>query len=235
MDDRTPADDEAAVLARTVLSTCHEASCARLDGAETGVAGTVGLLTAGPQPYLVPADPDDFFPVGTALSCRVAIPEVGVVHCSGTTAPARLAADDPGLVRTLEDHRGCLLGPVDPRLLTVVPLRLSGLLVTVSGGADARPLTPRRLAAASPDWLVARGPRLAEHLTRAHPEDLAHLAAAHGVPSATAVTLSRLTTRAARLVCLGPEGVTTVEIVLDPPVREPGELWRRLASAPTRG
>ena len=49
---------------------------------------------------------------------------------------------------------------------------------------------------------------------------------------ASAVTLERLSTRGARLVCLGGEGVTTVEIAFDPPVRDGGELWRRMASAP---
>ncbi|GAB2574721.1 DUF2470 domain-containing protein [Microlunatus antarcticus] len=230
MDDRI-ARDEAAVLARTVLSTSHEATCARLDGAEHGCAGTVGLLAAGGEPFLVPSDPEDFFATGTALSVRIAIPEVGVLHATGTTAPVRLAADDPGVVRTIQDHRGCLLGPVDPALLRVVPLRLSGLAIAVPGAGTAQTLTPGELAAASPDWLLARGRRLTEHLEQNHADDLARLAAAHGVPSATAVTLGRLTTRAARLVCLGAEGVTTVDMVFDPPVRNPAELWRRLATA----
>lgn len=233
MDDRD-ARDEAAILARTVLSTCHEAMCARLDGVEHGCAGAVGLLAAGAQPYLVPSDPEHFFPTGTALSCRVAIPEVGLLRCSGTTGAARLAGDDPGVVRTIEDHRGCLLGPVDPAALRVVPLNLFAVSVTAPGAAP-RTLSPAELGAASPDWLLARGRRLSEHLEQDHAQDLAQLAAAHGVPDAMSVTLSRLSTRAARLVCLGTDGVTTVEMVFDPPVRNPAELWRRLASAPAAG
>jgi len=229
--DDQDARTEAAVLARTVLGTSHEAGCAPLDGAEHAFPGTVGLLAAGAQPYLVPADPDDFFPTGTPLRCRVALPEVGVLHLTGTTAPARLAADDARVVRTIEDHRGCLLGPVDPALLRVVPLRLTGALVAAPGGTP-RPLTPRDLAAAAPDWLLARGRRLTEHLERDHGADLVRLAAIHGVAGASAVTLERLSTHGARLVCLGGEGVTTVEVVFDPPVRDAGELWRRLGSAP---
>lgn len=230
MDD-SDARAEAAILARTILSTSHEAMCERLNGAEHSPAGAVGLLAAGAQPFLVPSDPDHFFPTGTALSCRVAIPEVGVLRCTGTTGAARLAGDDAAVVATIEDHRGCLLGPVDPAELRVVPLQLFGISVAAPGGGAAESLTPRELAAASPDWLLARGRRLTEHLEQDHAQDLAQLAAAHGVPAATAVTLSRLSTRAAQLVCLGPEGVTTVEMIFDPPVRNPAELWRRLASA----
>ena len=120
---------------------------------------------------------------------------------------------------------------MDPALLRVVPLRLTGVLVAAPGGAPS-PLTPRDLATAAPDWLLARGRRLTEHLERDHGADLLRLAAVHGVPDASAVTLERLSTRGARLVCLGGEGVTTVEIVFDPPVRDGGELWRRMASAP---
>jgi hypothetical protein len=222
---------EAAVLARTVLGTSHEAVCAPLDDAEHGFPGTVGLLAAGAQPYLVPSDPRDFFGTGTALRCRITVPEVGVLHLTGTTAPVRIAADDAGVVRTMEDHHGCLVGPVDPALLRIVPLRLTGVLVAAPGGAPS-PLTLHDLATAAPDWLVARGRRLTEHLERDHGADLLHLAAVHGVRDASAVTLERLSTRGARLVCLGGDGVTTVEVGFDPPVRDAGELWRRLAAAP---
>ncbi|GAA3556627.1 hypothetical protein GCM10022197_09780 [Microlunatus spumicola] len=232
--DGRDAHDEAAVLARTVLGTCHEAVCVRVDGEEDAASGPVGLLAAGAQPYLVPSDPDRFFPTGTRLSCRVAIPDVGVVRCTGTTMPARTAGDDAAVVRTIEEHRGCLLGPVDPATLRVVPLLLTGLVVASPGGSP-EPLTPRALAAAAPDWLLARGRRLTEHLEQEHAHDLAQLAATHGVPGASAVTLASLTTRGARLVCLGVEGVTTVEIAFDPPVRDAGELWRRLSSAPAVG
>ena len=234
MDDGEARED-AAVVARTVLSTCHEAMCARLDGGEHGSAGAVGLLAAGAQPYLVPSDPGHFFATGTALTCRVSIPEVGMVLCTGTTGTARTAGDDAGVVRAIEDHRGCLLGPVDPAALRVVPLRLTAVSVATPDGGATRRLTPSELAAASPDWLLARGRRLTEHLEQDHAEDLTQLAAAHGVPAATAVTLSRLSTRAAQLVCLGADGVTTVEMVFDPPVRNPAELWRRLATAPAVG
>ena len=233
MDD-SRARAEVGVLARTILSTSHEAMCEQLNGAEHAFGGAVGLLAAGAQPFLVPSDPLHFFPTGTALSCRIAIPEVGVLRCAGTTGAARLAGDDPRVVRTIEDHRGCLLGPVDPAALRVVPLQLFGLSVAAPDGA-AESLTPGELAAASPDWLLARGRRLTEHLEQEHAQDLAQLAAAHGVPGATAVTLSRLSTRAAQLVCLGAAGVTTVEMVFDPPVRNPAELWRRLASATAAG
>lgn len=230
MDDRD-ARTEAAVLARTVLGTSHEAVCAPLDGAEHGFPGTVGLLAAGAQPFLVPSDPKDFFATGTSLRARVAIGDVGTLHLTGTTAPARIAADDARVVRTMEDHHGCLIGPVDPALLRIVPLRLTGVVVAAPGGAPS-PLTLQDLAAAAPDWLLARGRRLTEHLERDHGADLLQLAVVHGVRDASAVTLERLSTRGARLVCLGGEGVTTVEIAFDPPVRDGGELWRRMASAP---
>lgn len=228
------AQDEAAVVARTLLSTCHEAWCSRLDGLEHASSGAVGLLAVGAQPYLVPSDPQAFFGTGTALSCRVAIPDLGVVHATGTTHPARPASEEAGLVRTLEDHRGCIRGPVDPDALQVVPLQLLTLAVAVVD-RPAVTLAPRELLAAQPDWLLARGRRLTAHLEQDHADDLLRLAESHGVASATAVTLGALTTRGARLVCLGAEGVTTVDMVFDPPVSDPGQLWRRLASAPAAG
>ena len=233
MDDRETRDT-AAVVARTVLSTSHETLCSRLDGTEHASSGVVGLLAAGAQPYLVPSDPERFFPTGTALSVRVAIRGLGVVLASGTTGRARPAADEPGLVRTLEDHRACIRGPVDPAVLQVVPLQLRALSVSVDGGSPTA-LSPRELTRAQPDWLLARGRTLTAHLEQDHADDLLRLAEAHGVSAASAVTLDRLTTRGARLVCLGSEGVTTVDMVFDPPVSTPGELWRRLASAPTLG
>lgn len=233
MDDRD-ARDAAAVLARTVLSTCHEATCERLDGDEHACAGAVGLLTAGAQPYLVPSDPDHFFATGTALSCRVAIPDVGVVRCTATAGPVRLAVADPLLVRTLVDHQGCLLDPVDPAVLRVVPLHVFAVVVSTPEGTTTS-VTPHELTAAQPDWLLARGRRLVDHLSDDHAADLAQLAAAHGVPETASVSLSRLSTRGARLVCLGEDGVTSVDLVFDPPVRNPAELWRRLASSPTLG
>jgi hypothetical protein len=232
-DDRT-ARDEAAVVARTVLSTCHDAFCAPAGGGEHPGAGPVGLLAVGARPFLVPSDPSTFVPCGTALTCRVAIPEVGVVLASGTTAPAHAAGEDPGLVRTLDDHRGCIRGEVDPDALQVVPLQLFSLSVVVPGRA-AVALTPRELTAARPDWVLARGRRLTEHLEQDHAADLVRLAQAHGVGSAAAVSLERLTTREARLVCLGLDGVTTLELHFDPPVASPAELWRRLTSAATTG
>ncbi len=232
--DHRRAQEDAAVVARTVLATSHEARCSRLDGLEHAHAGVVGLLSAGAQPYLVPSDPDHFFPTGTTLGCRVAIEGLGVVHASGTTAPARPAADEPGLVRTLEDHRGCIAGPVDPGALRVVPLQLLALSVAVDGGPAAA-LTPDELAQARPDWLLGRGRRLVAHLERDHADDLLRLAAAHGVASASAVNLDRLSTRGARLACLGAEGVTSVDIVFDPPLGDPSELWRRLVSSPAAG
>ena len=234
MDARDLRDDDAAVVARTVLSTCHEAWCARLDGLEHASSGGVGLLAVGAQPYLVPSDPLAFFPTGTALSCRVAIPELGVVHATGTTGATRPASDEAGVVRTLEEHRGCILGPVEPEALLVVPLQLFALSVTSPAGV-ATALTPRELLAVQPDWLLARGRRLIEHLEQDHAAELLHLAAGHGVAAATAVTLDRLTTRGTRLVCLGADGVTAVDVVFDPPVGSPAELWRRLASAPSGG
>ncbi|SDU90917.1 Protein of unknown function [Microlunatus sagamiharensis] len=233
MDERETRD-AAAVVARTVLSTSHEALCSRLDGLEHASSGVVGLLAAGAQPYLVPSDPQSFFPTGTALRVRVAIPGLGVVLASGTTGRARPAADEPGLLRTLEDHRACIRGPVDPAALQVVPLRLFALSVS-SDGAGPTALSPRELTRVQPDWLLARGRTLTAHLEQDHADDLLRLAEAHGVPGATAVTLDRLTTRGARLVCLGADGVTTVAMVFDPPVGNSGELWRRLASAPTLG
>ena len=112
-----------------------------------------------------------------------------MLRCTGTTGAARLAGDDPSVVRTIEDHRGCLLGPVDPAALRVVPLQLFGALGRRAGWSG-RVAHPGELAAASPDWLLARGRRLTEHLEQDHAQDLAQLAAAHGVPGATAVTLS---------------------------------------------
>jgi hypothetical protein len=233
--DAREAAREAAVVARTVLATSHEAVCARLDGGEDASAGLVGLVAAGPRPYLVPADPDRFFLPGTALMCRVSVPDVGLVLCTGVTGEARTARDLPAVVRTLEDHRGCPLGAVDAATLRVVPLQLFGISVAVPGGRLASSVTPGDLARASPDWLLARGRRLAEHLERDHAPDLVRLAVAHGVTDPATVTLSVLTTRVARLVCLGAEGVTTVDMVFDPPVGDPTELWRRLASAPAAG
>ena len=233
LDDRT-ARDEAAVAARTILSTCHEAFCAPAGGGEHAGAGAVGLLAVGAQPFLVPSDPSCFVPTGTALSARVAIGELGVVLASGTTAPARAASEDPGLVRTLEDHRDCIRGVVDPDVLQVVPLQLFALSVVVPG-RPAVALTPRELAAAQPDWLLARGRRLTAHLEQDHAADLLRLASAHGVGSASAVSLERLTVRGARLVCLGAEGVTTLDLTFDPPVESPAQLWRRLATAPSVG
>ena len=59
------------------------------------------------------------------------------------------------------------------------------------------------------------------------------LAAVHGVPRRLGRhARAAVDPRGARLVCLGGEGVTTVEIAFDPPVRDGGELWRRMASAP---
>jgi hypothetical protein len=233
--DGREATAEAAVVARTVLSTSHEATCARLDGDEDAISGVVGLVAAGPQPYLVPADPGCFFSTGTALMCRVSVPDVGLVLCTGVTGPARTAADLPAVVRTLDDHRACLLGPVDAAALRVVPLQLFGISVALPGAEQASSLTPGDLAKASPDWLLARGRRLTEHLERDHAQDLVQLAVAHGVPDVATVTLSALTTRGARLVCLGADGVTTVEMVFDPPVDNPAQLWRRMSSAPVEG
>lgn len=204
--------------------------CERLE-VEDVASRTVGLLVAGAQPYLMLSDPSRFFPCGTTLMCRVSLPDVGVVLCTGTTGEALAAEDVAAVVRTIEDHRGCLLGPVDPAALQVVPIQLFGISVAAPGAGPASSLTPAELAAASPDWLLARGRGLTAHLEEDHAEDLAQLAAAHGVSSPTAVTLDRLTTRAARLICLGADGGTTLEMVFDPPVRDPGELWRRLASA----
>ncbi len=229
MDERTTT--YAGVVARTVLATSHGSTCERLDGVADVVPTTVGLLSAGTQPYLVPSDPDRFFAPGTPLSCRVAIPGVGVVRCTGTTGAMVLAVDAPGLVGTLEAHRGCIAGPVDARLLRVVPLRLDALVVGLPD-AGSVPVTPADLADARPDWLLARGPRLAEHLERDHADDLSLLAAAHGVPRPSSVSVTGLTTRGARLVCLAADGVTAVDVVFDPPVRNPAELWRRLSSAP---
>ena len=226
---------EAAVVARTVLATSHEATCARLDGDEDQSSGVVGLVAAGPQPYLVPADPGCFFTTGTALMCRVFVPEVGLVLCTGVTGPARTAGDLPAVVRTLDDHRACLLGPVDPAALQVVPLQLFGISVALPGAEQASSLTPGELAEASPDWLLARGRSLGEHLERDHARSLAQLAVAHGVIDVVTVTVGALSTRGARLVCLGVEGVTTVEMVFDPPVGHPGELWSRMSSAPAAG
>ncbi len=226
---------EAAVVARTVLATCHEAVCARLDGGEDASAGAVALVSAGPQPYLVPSDPGRFFATGTALMCRVSLPDVGLVLCTGTTGPARTAGDLPAVVRTLDDHRGCLLGPVDASALQVVPLQLFGISVAVPGGDLASALTPGELAKAAPDWLLARGRSLTEHLERDHGRELVRLAVAHGVADAASVALSALTTRGARLVCLGADRVTTVEMEFAPPVGSPDELWRRMASAPVKG
>ena len=233
MDDRA-AHAEAAVLARTILSTCHESLCERLDGAEHTSAGVVGLLAAGPEPFLVPPDPAHFFPTGTALTCRVAIPDVGIVWCSGTTGVALTAAAHPAVLETLEDHRGCLVGPVDPAALQVVPLQVFDVVVAAPGPGPSTRVTPAALGAAAPDWLLARGSRLTEHLEEDHAADLVQLAAAHGVPGASAVSLARLSTRGAGLICLGADGVTTVDIVFDPPVRSPAELWQRLASTRAR-
>ena len=72
----------------------------------------------------------------------------------------------------------------------MVPLQLFGISVAAPGAGPASSLTPAELAGASPDWLLARGRRLTAHLEEAHADDLVRLAAAHGVPSATAVTLA---------------------------------------------
>ena len=230
MDGRATAA-EAAVVARTVLATSHEATCARLDGDEDQSSAVVGLVAAGPQPYLVPADPGCFFRTGTALMCRVFVPEVGLVLCTGVTGPARTAGD-------LRRSCGPLTttGPACWVRWTPPPCRWSRSSSSASRWhSPVRRRRPRSPLKSSPDWLLAHGRSLGEHLERDHARSLAQLAVAHGVTDVVTVTVGALSTRGARLVCLGVEGVTTVEMVFDPPVGHPAELWSRMSSAPAAG
>lgn len=223
----------ATVRARTVLDVSHQVWCEQVDGRPV-VPAAVGLLTVGGRPHLVPDGRAPWPGVGAALTCVAMLDDLGTVRLTGRVGVARTGAQDPELGRVLRQHRGCLISHVPVDALAVFPLEVTTVALLVPGQASPHPLDPAAVRAARADWLLLHAPQVVAHLETDHGTELVLLAASRGVPGASAVSLRRLTRDGVQLVCLTGPGVTTVDLVFDPPVDEPAQLWNRLTVAPAR-
>ncbi len=97
-------------------------------------------------------------------------------------------------------------------------------------GALAVEVSSEAVDGCEPDWLLVHGTTVAAHLESAHADELSELVARCGWPGAT-VCIRRLSATGLALDVLNLDGVTTLELPFDPPIRRTVELWPRIKAA----
>lgn len=219
----------AAVRARTILAICHEVWC---EPDAPGAARPVGLLDVGGVPYLVLSSARHALYEGAELTCVASTDDLGVLDFRAWLGRPRMLVRDRAAMQVFNEHRRCLQEPPGPlEDIVVVPFGLiTARVVAPFGDALAVEVAPDAVDGVEPDWLLVHGSSVAAHLESAHAKELAELASRCGWPGA-AVCIRRLSATGVALDVLTADGVTTLEVPFDPPIRRTADLWPRLTAA----
>lgn len=219
----------AAVRARTILAICHEVWC---DPRTSGRARPAGLLDVRGMPYLVLGSGLAWLSEGLEITCVATSDGLGVLDFTAWLGRPRMLVRDRAALQVFNEHRLCLQeapGSLDD--IVVVPFGLVTVRVVAPlSDALAVEVSPDAVDGCEPDWLLVHGTTVAAHLESAHADELSELVARCGWPAA-AVCIRRLSATGVSLDVLNLDGVTTLELPFDPPIRRTVELWPRINEA----
>lgn len=222
-------DVSAAVRARTILAICHEVWC---QPNRSGSSFPVGMLDVGGISYLVVGSARSWMVEGAEIACTATTEEIGVLDFTAWLGRPRPLVRDRAALQVFNEHRRCLQeAPAPVEDIVVVPFDLLGARVVAPlGDALAVEVAPDAIDNEDPDWLLVHGASVAAHLESAHADELSELADRCGWHRA-AVCIRGLSATGVALDVLTMDGVSTIELPFDPPIRRTADLWPRLNAA----
>ena len=238
------------VRARTILAGCaHVRLTPRGDApSDAACTGHVGILLDGAgSAYLVLA-PDGRAPQGHfRITCRAAVPGLGVLRLEGRCGDTVCLATQPAVADLLTLHResweaspelGSDAGADD---LIVVSVDLEQVTVltpaTDTQRAGVVPVDLDAYSAARPDWWLLEVEHAQELLERDHQDEL--LALVGGRPEVENVTPLAVSVRSMapchlELACLSMDGVTSMTIPFGDAMEHPSLVGQWVSRAARR-